>query len=148
MVYLCLQRRRGPGEHSTMFVWPSQLGNMWRDHKCLFAVCTLAWAVQVRAVQRARCELLDGWYTEHLCPLQLSSKEAGQCFIKLSVHGHPGPPLQILCSKKRKKKNAHLAEHSWALQPWHCNTERTDAAMKATKFLTVFWRDFPGRFPN
>lgn len=68
---------------------------------CLFAVCILVWAMQVRAgyyalpVQRARCELLCGWYAEHLCPLQLSSKQTGQCCIKLSVHGHPGPPLQI-----------------------------------------------------
>ena len=34
---LCLQRRRGPGEHGSVFVWPSQRGNMWGDHKCHIA---------------------------------------------------------------------------------------------------------------
>lgn len=47
-----------------------------------------------------------------------SSQQTGQCFIKLSVHGHPGPPLQILPFKQKEKEKCelHLAEHSQALQ--------------------------------
>lgn len=46
-------------------------------------------------VQTLRCELHSGWFAEHLCPLQLSHKQMSQCLVKLSVHGHPGSPLQI-----------------------------------------------------
>lgn len=125
---------------------------------CLFAVCVLAWAMQVRAgfymlpVQRAGCELLYGWYAECLCPFQLSSKQTRQCFIKLSVHGHPGPPLQILHSKKTKKRSVSYSELSipglcscWGLSP---AIQRTDAAVKGAKALPVFWRGFSGHLPS
>lgn len=64
------------------------------------------------------------------------SEQTGQCFIKLSVRGHPGPPLQILHPKKRRKKsvsytwlNISRLCSCWGLDP---AMQRTDAAGKIT----------------
>lgn len=128
----------------------------WGDHKHHIAYVQSAsqcgpcrsGLVIMLPVQRPRCELHYGWYAEHLCSLQLSRKQISQCLIKLSVHGHPGPPLQILHSEKQQKKKQSVSYSKLnASGPCTAGTStiaigRLDSAVKATKFLSVFLRGF------
>lgn len=41
---LCLQRRRGPGEHSSVFLWPLQCGNVEEDTNITLLMCGLTTA--------------------------------------------------------------------------------------------------------